>query len=120
MRSSCDDGVDEGVAQALEPSVGSHLAQRPDPSDDGSVLAGDRRRVAAEHATALGELELVLARGEIASQRVHPLAEARRLGRPVGEREQPLGDGAVQGEAELEGEALQRRVRQDRCCRPGR
>ena len=107
------DRGDERVAQALEAPVGGHLAQRPDPSDDGSVLSGDRRRVAAEDAAALGELELVLARGEIACQLLHPLAEARRLGRPVGEREQPLGDRAVQGQAELEREALQRGVRED-------
>ena len=89
------DSGHESVTEALEAVVGRHLAQRPDPADDDSVGPGHRRRVAAEDAAAFRELELVLALCKISSQLVHALLEARGLGRPVGEREEPLGHGAV-------------------------
>jgi hypothetical protein len=96
------DRSDERVPQPLEAPVGGHLAQRPDPPDHGSVLPRDRRRIAAEHTPAVRELEFVLARDRVAADLLHPLAVARRLRRPVGEGEQPLRDGAVQGKLELE------------------
>ena len=104
------DRGDECVAQTLEAPVGGHLAQRPDPPVHHSVLSPDRRRVAAEHAPALGELELVLARDGVAADLLHSFPVACRLGRPVGEREQAFRDRAVQGQAELECVLLQRSV----------
>ena len=103
----------ERVAQPLEAAVGRHFAQRPDAADEGPVGPCNRGRAAAEDAAGLAQLEFVLAGGVIVRELAHPFAEAIRLGRPVREREQALGHGAVRREAELHGDPLERGVREE-------
>ena len=100
----------EGVAQPLEAAVGRHLAQRPDPADEGSVGPGTgvvepRKTRPVSLSSNSSSLAVVIVR-ELA----HPFAEATRLGRPVGEREQSLGHGAVRRQPELQRDLLERRV----------
>jgi len=108
------EGRDKRIAHAVELAVGRHLPQRPDASDEQAVRAVHRRGVAAEAAAGAGELELVARLGfDGCRELLHPLPVPLGLRQPLGDRKQPLGDGAVLRHAELDAQAPHRRVRDE-------